>query len=276
MEDKLKMMNMTELSKLVAQEEYQVTKFYGTENKADYKDIKMVEYYGEGKRDFFHDNMTADGKPPQYIDYLKKFLKYVVPRFIKDKNRQPTMGELHAFVGRANNMYISKMAELSLEIALNEHLPMNIRVINSQATDRVFGVDYVLEVDGDKYIYLHVFSDTRFGWIKFNNKGTKKGRAINKNGKAVYWQRKSSKFHIPMAYTRDSNQILIDLLEGKTVLNSLAGNIPIFEKSAVDKVLRLIEMGECDTRDTEFDSFKKWAREKNVELNIIDTDLVLN
>jgi hypothetical protein len=266
-------MKHEELRELLASEDYKVTKMF-KDNKATKKDINAVEKYNEGDKDFFHD-LTVDGKPPKYMEYLKAFLLHVVPWYQKDKGRPIKEGELNAIVGRANNLYVSKMAELSLELLLKEKLPSNVKIIHDRHIDRGMGVDYVLEVDGSKYLYLHVFANTKFGWDKFLAKGSYKGKLYNKYDQLAKYQRTPSKHHIGMAYSKNDMDIIMGLCAGRDPLNSIVGNIPFFEKEALDRVMKYIEEDnlDCNTgiHQSQFAQFKHFCKMNLVELSVFES-----
>lgn len=149
------------------------------------------EYISRAKA-FFTTNTDKSGfKTVSQYDYTNKRYYYCSYRWGIDL-------EL-AVKQRALKAYQSYLVEW-LTIKQLKALYPGSRVIYGDTIDTVFGVDIVLHLK-DKVLYLHIISNTKWGYIGYNKKANRSG-VYKKNNNIVKWDRHWGIAHKTLAFDR--------------------------------------------------------------------------
>lgn len=143
---------------------------------------------------------------------------------------------------RLSRTYPSLLVEVGVIIYMRELFPDLVTAVSPEI-DIILGVDAVaIDLKKDKAIYIHVTGASGGGTNFLNAKKNRWGYAKDANGKGHFYERKSNRGHIHIAYSKFNEDATTQIINGNPVIKEehLKNIIEVaFQQTAVDSAIGL-------------------------------------
>lgn len=238
--------------------------------------FQQLNFFGD-VYDLFDDYVAKNGIAPTmklYVEQYKKVAKdfftkdadfngfKVVSQYSKNKGfyedcKYKWNSDLaNAVELRAKNSYQSYLVEWTTAQQIKRLYP-DIKIIHGSTIDRVFGADLVLSLPTKKMIYVHVFSNTEWGWKGYHIKSKRKGY-YDKQKTKLYWDRDWHKGHECLTFDRYETATT-QIINGNVLFKDE------FIKDYIDSCFECNSGDDINNTTNQLNLFFKWLHKNNIK-----------